>query len=119
MAFLELLGGWLGWTPWKRWRVVGVVESADEVPDSLAANTAILVGSPANPKWLAFDCPCRTGHRILLNLDSNRYPSWTLLNLSKLTVRPSVDYRDSYRRCHYIVANGRIHWAKEVRDHHG
>jgi hypothetical protein len=119
MAFIEQLRSWFDWAPWKRWRVVCTVESADEVPGALVGKEAILVGTRVNPKWLAFNCPCRTGHRILLNLDQNRYPYWTLLDLAKLTVRPSVDYRDNDRRCHYIVANGRIQWARHEGERHG
>lgn len=119
MAFLARPRRWFEWAPWRHWRVTALVGSADEVPETLVGKEAILVGSLSSPKWLAFDCPCRSGHRILLNLDQSRYPFWTLVELSKMTVRPSIDFRDNRRRCHYIVAHGRIHWAKDEGDHRG
>lgn len=115
MAFIAKIRRWLEWAPWQRWRTIGAVDSADDVPELLPGKHAMLVGTEAQPKWLAFDCPCRSGHRILLNLDQRRLPCWTLLNSKKLTLRPSVDYSDSRRRCHYVVANGRIYWAHRRR----
>ena len=59
--------------------------------------------TPAAPKWLAFDCPCRTGHQIMLNLDRRRTPYWTVTNTRRLTVSPSIDSYGPGRRCHYFV----------------
>src|SRR5438552_19193784 len=33
-----------------------------------------------------FDCPCRTGHRIMLNADPSRPPYWTLNQVVRLTI---------------------------------
>jgi len=111
MALIVQIRRWLEWAPWRRWQVVGVVDSADDVPETLSGKRAVLVGTKGRPKWLAFDCPCRSGHRILLNLDRQRFPFWTLLNPDRLTLTPSVDYRDDRQRCHYIMSKGRIRWA--------
>jgi hypothetical protein len=106
---------WWQWWPFQKWRIVGKVESADEIPDALPRNSAVLVGSAAAPKWIAFDCPCRTGHRIMLNTDRIRLPHWRvdLSEPSRLTLSPSVDFRGDRRRCHYFVRAGKIVWAGE------
>jgi len=105
---------WWEWLPFWAWRAVGAVDSADDVPDKLPRNGAVIVASGQRQKWIAFDCPCRGGHRVLLNLDPARKPAWTLSNAGGLTISPSVDYHDGRRRCHYIVRAGKISWAKDT-----
>jgi hypothetical protein len=104
---------WWRWLPFWPLSCVGVVESADEIPDKLPKSAAVLVSSKGRHKWIAFDCPCRSGHRILLNLDHSRRPAWsiTLKKNGPLSVSPSVDYHGHNRRCHYIVRNGKIVWV--------
>lgn len=108
---------WWQWLPVFGWRVVMVVDSADEIPQKLPRNSAVLVGSSTRPKWVVFDCPCRSGHRIMLNTDSARSPRWSTTVTGPLTISPSVDYNHPVRRCHYFVRNGRIEWVhdKEIR----
>lgn len=108
---------WWQWWPFFRWRVVGAVDAADEVPRRLPRNGAALVGSEQFPKWVAFDCPCRTGHRIMLNLDSQRKPTWRLgpAPTNKLSIAPSVDYVTEQRRCHYFIRDGKVKWTKDSR----
>ena len=93
--------------------MVETVEAADEVPKTLPVDGAILVGTTRYPKWLAFDCPCRTGHRILLNLHKTRRPYWRVTSTDRLTVRPSVDVRNWDRRCHFIFEHGHAVWFRE------
>lgn len=101
------------WIPGRSWRIVATVDAADEIPDKLPAKGAVLVGSPKHPKWLAFDCPCKTGHRILVSLDRAHFPHWTLYDAKKLTISPSIDYVSPERRCHYLVRGGKIFWVKQ------
>ncbi len=107
---------WWEWLPFFRWRIVGCVEAADEVPDQLPRNSAVLVGTKNYPKWLVFNCPCRSGHRIMLNADMARAPVWRLLDDSRgrLTISPSVNYSEKKRRCHYFVRNGKIQWTNDA-----
>lgn len=102
------------WIPGRAWRIVAAVDAADEIPDRLPTNGAVLVGSTQRPKWLAFDCPCKTGHRIMVTLDPSHRPHWVVSNTKKLTIYPSVDYRTSERRCHYYVTKGKIQWVENT-----
>ncbi|WP_442856265.1 DUF6527 family protein [Arthrobacter sp. U41] len=70
--------------------------------DSLAHDCPI-VQDGGTSKWLAFDCPCRERHRVLINLDNRRHPSWVVTAAAPLTVSPSVDGTRAGRRCHYII----------------
>ena len=104
---------WWQWLPIHPWRIVGDVESADDIPDRLPRNGIALVASGGALKWIAFDCPCRTGHRIMLNADKRRVPYWTLRKSTLATISPSIDFQGHGRRCHYFVRNGRIEWTKD------
>ena len=105
---------WWDWLPFQPWRIVEIVDDADNVAERLPRNGVSLVGRNNAYKWVVFDCPCRTGHRILLNADSGRRPFWRVdtLNRRRLTIAPSVDYSDAVKRCHYFIRRGRILWAK-------
>ena len=104
---------WWQWLPFQRWRIIGAAESADEIPDRLPYNAAALVADQGRVKWIVFDCPCRTGHRIMLNADPGRRPRWALQHVSPLTVSPSIDSHVKGRRCHYLIRNGRVEWVKD------
>jgi hypothetical protein len=104
---------WLQWLPWRGWRIVLAVEAADEIPERLPSKGAVLVGTLERPKWLAFDCPCKSGHRIMVTLDSGHRPHWKLLGQKKLSVMPSIDYCAPGRRCHYFIKDGKTVWAKD------
>lgn len=97
----------------RRWRLAGEVLAADEIPSRISARRAILVGDLATPKWLALDCPCETGHRLMLNLDPARHPAWKLLAGDPLSLHPSVDAHGGPRRCHFFIRNGKISWIPD------
>lgn len=103
----------LDWLPFPRWRIVGEYQDIDELPDDLPRKGAALVSAPGRLKWIIFDCPCGTGHRIMLNGDHSREPFWRIASLHRLSISPSVDYRGTERRCHYFIRNGRTMWAKD------
>ncbi len=58
-----------------------------------------------------FDCPCRTGHRLMVNLDRTRHPFWRIESRRPLSIRPSIDDITSERRCHFIIRDGKLRWA--------
>jgi len=101
--------GWWQWLPLWSWRIVSTYEAVDEVPQFLPRNGVALVASEGVLKWLVFDCPCRSGHRMMLALQGS--PRWTFSSHERLSVSPSVDYRGADRRCHYIIRNGRVKWT--------
>jgi hypothetical protein len=101
------------WLPFRGWRIVAIVEAADEIPKHLPRRGAVLVGTREHPKWIAFDCPCRIGHRIMLNTDRARIPYWSVAVQGSLTISPSIDYHQGKRRCHYFVRKGRTAWVHE------
>ena len=88
------------------------VESAVDVPEDLPyRGAAMVVFRRGEPGWLVFDCPCARQHRVMLNLDPERYPRWKALDLDPLTIQPSVDHLSNSSRCHYFIHGGRVQWT--------
>lgn len=119
--FLRRLGSAL-LRPWRAaaervflrpWRVEATVADMDEVPVRIRRRRAFVVATETRRKWIVFDCPCGGGHRVVLNLDRSRCPFWTvrIAKSGAFTLRPSVDYKDNRRACHYFVSDGRVEWA--------
>ena len=100
--------------PWRDWRVVGRVGAGDEVPGKLPNRGVVIVGTPGRESWAAFDCPCRRGHRLMVNLDKSRRPAWNIDSVKPLTIRPSIDNVYSQGRCHFTLRGGKINWAHNV-----
>ncbi len=106
--------------PGRAWRIVTFVDAADEVPVRLPFKGVVIVGSLKQPKWIAFDCPCRKRHRIMISLDRRHVPHWKIANARKLTLYPSIDICDGHNRCHYFVRNGKTFWVKSLAsERHG
>lgn len=97
--------------PWRNWRIVGQVLAGDEVPEQLPYCGIVLVGPSENATWAVMDCPCRVGHRLMVNLDKTRYPFWTIESRTPLSIRPSIDNVTPVRRCHFTIRAGKTVWA--------
>src|ERR1700735_2789806 len=86
------------------------------MPQSIPRHTIAIIGSKEKPKWGVFECPCGTGHTIMLNLSSSRRPFWKLsLDDDAPSLSPSVDFRDSYTHCHFWLRRGRVHFTPDSR----
>jgi hypothetical protein len=94
-----------------RYRVMSTVAAGDDIPDVLPERGAVLVGPAGGPKWIAFDCPCHDDHRVMLNLDVRRRPTWRMTSATPLTIQPSIDALRGAKRCHYFVTKGRVRWV--------
>ncbi len=101
---------WHHWLPRKRYFLAGKVGAADEVPGHLPRKAAIVVVNREQRTWVAFDCPCSGRHRLMINLDPRRRPSWKLDSTNAITLSPSVDVR-SDERCHFWMRAGRVQWV--------
>jgi len=102
---------WRDWRPRRRYAVVGAVEAADEIPDHLPRKVLVVVQGAAGPSWVAFDCPCRRRHRLLLPLGKGPGHRWNLNESKPPSLKPSVDSFDEGDRCHFFLTGGLIRWA--------
>lgn len=101
--------------PWRGYRIVARAAAADLIPDRLPRRGVVVVGPEGREAWMALDCPCPDRHRLLVNLDRTRRPAWTFATEPGLSLRPSIDDAVGDRRCHFILREGKIHWAKDTR----
>ena len=106
------------WFPRRRWVIFAVVEEADEIPEFLPKKGIVLVGVKTAPKWIVFDCPCRTNHRIMLNADRSTNPYWSINSFSQrqLTIQPSVEFRSDNKYCHFFVQTGKTIWVTNLQE---
>jgi len=49
----------------------------------------------------------------MVNLEKTRRPAWRIESLRPLSIRPSIDNVTPERRCHFIVRDGKITWARD------
>lgn len=104
---------WYDWWPWQAWRVIGSVDAADEIPEHLPRTAIVVVGPMESPKWIAFDCPCREGHRVLLPAARTASPRWSLVGQQRTTLSPSIDaWHTATQRCHYFIRQGHVEWVR-------
>lgn len=99
--------------PRRYWVVERTVCDIGSIPERIPRYRAYLVAAGDLKKWLVFDCPCNSGHQLVLNLDSSRQPSWHLFmsRTSRISVWPSIDYASADRRCHFHFQQGRVVWV--------
>ena len=98
-------------SPLRRYALADIVHSVGDVPINLPSRAAVVVLDGDRLKWIAFDCPCTRGHRILVSLDEEVRPHWTVTRAQPLTLHPSIDAKTDGRQCHYLIRRGRIVWV--------
>lgn len=98
------------WLPRRSERLTRIdVAHRDDIAQPLRPRHVYVAGQPA--KWLVLDCPCRTGHRIDLNLAHQSRTRWRI-DTDIVTVHPSVHVRrDGEADCHFIIRDGAIIWC--------
>jgi hypothetical protein len=109
---------WPQWAPGQFWRLTTIVSEADEIPDIIPSRGMVLVGSKKWPKWIVFDCPCNAGHRIMLNLDTTRRPYWRIDGSLTISISPSIDFKGTLKRCHFLIIHGQIFWVKDYTSYY-
>jgi hypothetical protein len=95
-----------------RYTVVRVAGRA-ELPDPLPPGVLHVVGEPA--KWAVLNCPCGSSHTLDINLAAPGRRRWTLSGPAEApSVRPSVNYADGERRCHFWIIDGVLRWCGDT-----
>lgn len=105
---------------YRRWRLFrrrksfgGVVVSGglEDAHSLYRKNMLVLMSNNNTPKWLRFDCPCRCGAIVALNLMAKHSPRWSITHESDgtLTVSPSIDAKSC--GSHYWIRRSRVEWV--------
>ena len=95
--------------------MLGAVDAADLIPERLPRKGLVVVEDRKGPSWVAFNCPCREHHRLMVRLSASSNPHWRLDGDKRLSLRPSIDSHDDGRRCHFWLTNGKIRWVGDSR----
>lgn len=90
---------------------VRTYESAASLPEQLPRRVIAVAGDP--PAWAAMECPCGSGHRLMLRMRPHGEATvWDLTRTDgRPSLNPSVDYESRERRCHFWIRNGRVTWV--------
>jgi len=92
------------------------VSSARDMPgrEELNSGEIVIVGPLERPKWLTFPCPSGCGEPLLLSLNKERRPRWSIQCdwLGRPSISPSVHRTDGCR-CHFWLRKGRVEWCKD------
>lgn len=88
-----------------------VVEYVNDIPERLG-NRLYVVRRAGVPRRAVFECPCRCGHRVDLNLSEDRSPAWQAKVVNeKATITPSVWVPEEQCGSHFFVRDNRIDWV--------
>lgn len=80
--------------------------------ENLKKDTVYVVGEKRYMKWAYMKCPCGCNEIIMLSLNRNSYPSWSVKqdSLGRATISPSIN-KLSGCKSHFFVKNGKLIWA--------
>lgn len=81
-------------------------------PDALKENVVYVVGVKDYLKWGYVKCPCGCGAPIMLSLNKEVFPSWSVKQdkVGRATVSPSINKLDGCRS-HFFIKKGKLIWA--------
>lgn len=81
-------------------------------PDQLKRNIIYIVGNKNYHKWIYMICPSGCGEVIMLSLNQEKSPSWSITSDSKgrPTIYPSIHKLDGCRS-HFWIKKGKIKWV--------
>lgn len=84
-------------------------------PEDLPTGWAIIVGPASRPKWVTFQCPSGCKEPLLLSLNPDRRPRWTVTFdwLGRPSINPSIRRPDGCRS-HFWIRKGQVEWCKDT-----
>lgn len=82
--------------------------------ESVKENILYVVGNKEYQKWAYLKCPCECGDVIMLSLNQERFPSWSvkLNENNQPSIYPSVHRLDDCRS-HFWMKEGKIIWTND------
>jgi len=98
--------------PKRRW----TWQRLDDFPQLLRERIVYLIGEEEALWQAAFQCPCRCGAILQLNLLRDERPCWAVIlpSSGSITIRPSVSKLTGCKS-HFLITRGQIIWAKTLR----
>lgn len=83
-------------------------------PNILKQNIVYVVGEKRFIKWAYVKCPCGCNDLIMLSLNKNRFPSWSVKQdkLGRASISPSINKLDGCKS-HFLIKKGKLIWAED------
>lgn len=74
-----------------------------------------IVTPKKEPKWALFQCPCKCGHVITLNLSPKKVPKWRvyLEKDGSPTLYPSIRQINGCLS-HFWIKQGKVYWCEDT-----
>jgi hypothetical protein len=89
-----------------------IIESMTELPARLNSNLYI-VRRGGHDRRAVFNCPCKCGRRIDLNLVKAGGPQWIFrLEKCKATIEPSVWLLEERCQSHFFIRENNVEWVQ-------
>ena len=81
-------------------------------PQNIEKDIVYIVGEKRYMKWAYMKCPCGCNETIMLSLNKNSSPSWSVKQdkLGRATISPSINKLDGCKS-HFLIKNGKLVWA--------
>lgn len=99
---------------WKFKQFQYKVEIINDNPNSenLKKDIIYVVGEKRYMKWAYMKCPCGCNDTIMLSLNRNISPSWSIKQdkLGRATISPSINKLNGCKS-HFLVKSGKLIWA--------
>jgi hypothetical protein len=115
MSFRQRLFTWFQKSAGRKYEHVRFADSMSDVPDDPGASIFV-VGHPSSPKWVVFQCPCNSEHRLQVPLMKSAHPRWTLdIRGEEASLRPSIWVNGDPCDSHFWLYRNRIQWAHRHR----
>lgn len=96
--------------PPQHFQKVHVVSVMSAIPNDLGQDIYI-VEKHHRKMWAVFDCPCGTGHRLVVNLARSNRPFWEIsVRKNKASLWPSL-WLKGFCDGHFWIRNSRVYWA--------
>ena len=84
-------------------------------PDILKKDIVYVVGEKKYVKWAYMKCPCGCNEPIMLSLNKNSFPSWSIKQdkFGRATIHPSINKIEGCKS-HFLIKKGRLIWAQTL-----
>ena len=54
------------------------VRVIDDIPEDIQSEIVYIIGTPSNPQYAIFLCPCGCSRKVELNLNTSSRPCWSI-----------------------------------------
>lgn len=88
------------------------IKPARDYPEEIKRNTIYIVGTIVNPQYAVFQCPCKCGRIVELNLNPDSSPCWTInwSPFGTISISPSI-WRKQGCESHFFIKRSSVIWC--------